>query len=155
MMGADPAASATPGCGLAPSGAYADVCGTAGDKFVSLRLPFGSYVPGQPAIDIDLQASLSQNADITPDLLIYYRGGYMFGETPVDDFCCGRSSFSSAVQLPQRHLAQRTCDSPGDDILQDLHRPHQHRGRNCYWTELSPPVYADRHDCSRTNPHKY
>jgi len=76
------------------TGAYVDVCGPAGDKFVSLMLPFGSYVPGQPPLDITVNASLSINADLTPDLIIYARGGYIFGETPEDDWCCGDAPFA-------------------------------------------------------------
>lgn len=76
------------------NGAYVDVCGPSGDQFVSLMLPFGSYVPGQPAIDITVNAHLDNFANLTPDLLIYARGGYMFGETPEDDWCCGDVPFA-------------------------------------------------------------
>ena len=76
------------------SGNYVDVCGNSGDQFVSLMLPFGSYVPGQPALDITVNAHLDNFANLTPDLLIYARGGYMFGETPEDDWCCGDAPFA-------------------------------------------------------------
>ena len=76
------------------AGNYVDVCGVAGDQFVSIRLPFGSYVPGQPRLDITVNAHLSNLADLTPDLLIYARGGYMFGATPEDDWCCGDAPFA-------------------------------------------------------------
>ncbi|MCJ7623171.1 MAG: hypothetical protein MUO76_06685, partial [Anaerolineaceae bacterium] len=76
------------------SGNYVDVCGNAGDQFVSLRLPFGSYVPGQPRLDITVNAHLDVKADLTPDLLIYGRGGFMFGETPEDDWCCGDAPYA-------------------------------------------------------------
>ena len=76
------------------SGNFVDVCGKAGDQFVSIRLPFGSYVPGQPRLDVTVNAHLSNLADLTPDLLIYARGGYMFGATPEDDWCCGDAPFA-------------------------------------------------------------
>ncbi len=76
------------------SGAYVDVCGNAGDKFVSLKLPFGSYVPGQPAVNITVNAHLSDLADLDTNLTINARGGYMFGQTPEDDWCCGDVPFA-------------------------------------------------------------
>ncbi|RLD02935.1 MAG: hypothetical protein DRI65_13915, partial [Chloroflexota bacterium] len=76
------------------TGSYVDVCGYAGDQFVSIKLPFGSYVPGQPRLDINVNAHLSNLADLTPNLLIYARGGYMFGDTPEDDWCCGDTPYA-------------------------------------------------------------
>ena len=76
------------------SGAYVDVCGNAGDQFVSIRLPFGSYTANQPPLDVTINAHLSNLADLTPDLQIYARGGFMFGETPEDDFCCGDTPYA-------------------------------------------------------------
>ena len=77
------------------SGNYVDVCGNAGDQFVSIRLPFGSFTTDQPALDVTVNAHLSIDADLTPDLLIYARGGFMYGETPEDDWCCGDAPFAS------------------------------------------------------------
>ncbi len=71
------------------TGAYVQVCGKAGDKLVSLELPFGSFVPDQPAVNITVKAHLSDLADISPALTIKARGGYMYGATPEDDWCCG------------------------------------------------------------------
>ncbi len=71
------------------AGAFVQVCGTPGDKLVSLRLPFGSFVPDQPPLDVTVTASLSILADVGAPLAVRARGGYMFGETPLDDWCCG------------------------------------------------------------------
>ncbi len=76
------------------TGSYVDVCGRAGDQFVSIRLPFGSFTPDQPQLDITVNAHLSINADLNPGLFIYGRGGFMFGETPEDDWCCGDTPFA-------------------------------------------------------------
>ena len=76
------------------SGNYVDVCGYAGDQFVSIKLPFGSYTANQPPLDVTINAHLSILADLTPDLLIYARGGFMFGETPEDDWCCGDAPYA-------------------------------------------------------------
>ena len=76
------------------TGAYVDVCGDAGDKFVSLRLPFGSFVPDQPVLDISVNATMSNLANISPAMVIRARGGYIYGETALDDWCCGDTPFA-------------------------------------------------------------
>ena len=71
------------------TGTLVDVCGTTGDKLVSLKLPFGSLVPSQPEINVTINAHLSDLADLTPTPTVRARGGYMYGENPLDDWCCG------------------------------------------------------------------
>lgn len=70
------------------SGAYIQVCGTAGDKLVVLQLPFGSFTPSQPAVVVSVGASLSNLADLGTPLTLRARGGFRFGNTPLDDWCC-------------------------------------------------------------------
>ncbi|NPV56022.1 MAG: DUF11 domain-containing protein [Anaerolineae bacterium] len=69
-------------------GQYLTIYGTPGDKIVSLRLPFGSFVPDQPPATIEVTAHISELADLDTDLSIAYRAGYMFGTNPLDDWCC-------------------------------------------------------------------
>jgi uncharacterized repeat protein (TIGR01451 family)/fimbrial isopeptide formation D2 family protein len=71
------------------------VTATAGDKLVVLRLPFGSFVPGQTPVDMTVNASLSNLADLGAPLTLRYRGGYMFGATPLNDWCCDPVILSS------------------------------------------------------------
>ena len=71
------------------NGKFADVCGAAGDTFVSLRLPFGGVVPGQPIPPITIDASLSNLADLDVPLNIRSRGGFLYGNNSRDDWCCG------------------------------------------------------------------
>jgi large repetitive protein len=61
---------------------------TAGDQLVVLRLPFGSFVPGQPAIAVDVTLHLSNLADLGQDVLVAAGGGFEFGATELDDWCC-------------------------------------------------------------------
>ncbi len=61
------------------------VCGTAGDKLVTIQLPFGSFVPDQPPAAIELPVSISQKADLNHGMDIKARAGFQFGATPVDD----------------------------------------------------------------------
>jgi len=62
----------------------------AGDKLVSCQLPFGSYVPGQPNATILFNAKQLGPPDpaVGIALPIYARGGFMFGEDPLDNWCC-------------------------------------------------------------------
>ncbi|GAB4517824.1 MAG: hypothetical protein OHK0046_24790 [Anaerolineae bacterium] len=73
------------------------VCGTPGDKLVILELPFGSYVPDQPPVDITVNALMSNLADLGTPLSIQARGGFRFGETPVDDPCCDPPTIGTTV----------------------------------------------------------
>ncbi len=71
-----------------PSHQPLQVCGTAGDRLVVLRLPFGSVVPSQPAISVEVTASLSNLADLGYPLAIRARGGFQYGADPLDNPCC-------------------------------------------------------------------
>ncbi|WP_333657350.1 isopeptide-forming domain-containing fimbrial protein, partial [Anaerolinea sp.] len=67
------------------SGAPVQVCGTPGDQLVVLLLPFGSFVPDQPPVEVVVNVNMSNYADVGTPLNIQARGGYQFGETPVSD----------------------------------------------------------------------
>ena len=71
------------------SGNYITVSGTPGDTLVVLRLPFGSFTPGQPPATVAMTVNMSTFADVGTPLSIQARGGYEFGYTPLDDWCCG------------------------------------------------------------------
>ncbi len=71
------------------SGNYITVTGTPGDKLVVLKLPFGSFTLDQPPATMDLTVNMSNFADVGTPLAIQARGGYQFGYTPEDDWCCG------------------------------------------------------------------
>ncbi len=67
------------------SGDPIQVCGTTGDKLVSVQLPFGSFVPDQPPAVIDLPIKVSPKADLDTSLDVRARAGFQFGATPQDD----------------------------------------------------------------------
>jgi LPXTG-site transpeptidase (sortase) family protein len=71
------------------SGALINVTGTPGDELVVIRLPFGSFSYEQPPAVVTLNVNLSNLADLGTPLGITARGGYEFGFTPLDDWCCG------------------------------------------------------------------
>ena len=71
------------------------VYGTPGDTLVSLQLPFGSFTPGQPPAPVTINAHLSNYADAGVPLTILARGGYEYGATALNDWCCGDATLMS------------------------------------------------------------
>ena len=104
------------------SGNHILVCdhGQVGDRLLTIRLPFGSFVPSQPAVSISVSTSLSELADLDKPLSIWARGGYQFGATPENDFCCG--------DAPDQFTSGWTgccCYPDLIDLQQDLQRPRK------------------------------
>ena len=79
------------------TGAFITVNGTPGDTLVVLRLPFGSFAPDQPPATVNLTVDMSDFADVGVPLTVQARGGYEFGYTPLDDWCCGDAAWPDAV----------------------------------------------------------
>jgi LPXTG-site transpeptidase (sortase) family protein len=88
------------------SGNFITVTGTPGDELVVIRLPFGSFAADQPPATVGLTVDMSTFADLGFALTIRARGGYEFGYTPLDDWCCGDaasatlSGYTSASVTP-------------------------------------------------------
>ncbi len=79
-------------------GAPVQVCGgTPGDKLVVLLLPFGSFVPAQPAVDVSVTARLSGLADLGTPLTVRARGGFQFGMDPLNNPATDPSVLSGFV----------------------------------------------------------
>ena len=57
----------------------------AGDQFVSLRMPFGSFTTDQPSADVVVTAHMSENADVGVDLGVHTTTGAMFGHDALDN----------------------------------------------------------------------
>ncbi len=55
------------------------------DQVVTLDLPFGSFVPGQPTIPVSVTVKVHQFADVGVALPIAVYGGFKYGETALDD----------------------------------------------------------------------
>jgi LPXTG-site transpeptidase (sortase) family protein len=71
------------------NGQYVQVCGPAGDTFVSMRLPLGAFAQGQPSITVAVKAKLSNLADLDTTLNFRVRGGFLYGNDSLDNWCCG------------------------------------------------------------------
>ncbi|MBI3739410.1 MAG: hypothetical protein HY258_10225, partial [Chloroflexi bacterium] len=101
------------------SGNYVTVTGTPGAKLVVLKLPFGSFTPDQPAATVDISVDMSNLADVGTPLTIQARGGYQFGYTPLDDFCCGDTppvtSFVSKDVTPSIWTLSKTYAGPENE----------------------------------------
>ncbi len=54
-----------------------------------LQLPFGSFTPTQPAIDVVLTFAVDSSLNAGTSMTIYARGGYQYASTPLNDWCCG------------------------------------------------------------------
>lgn len=108
------------------------VCGNAGDTFVALRLPFGSFTPDQPPVNVDVTVSMSNLADLGVPLTIQARGGYQFGYTPLNDWCCGDdpsltlSAWTSASVTPILFTLQKTYNGPEDETATGPNFPRRY-----------------------------
>ncbi|PJB68345.1 MAG: hypothetical protein CO094_01350, partial [Anaerolineae bacterium CG_4_9_14_3_um_filter_57_17] len=91
-----------------------------GDKLVVFRLPFGSFVPSQPAAVIDVTVNMSPLADIGVDLNVAARGGFQFGTTALDDWCCDHvvdtiSGWNTGAVKPTLFTLTKSYSGPEDE----------------------------------------
>ncbi|HKO43695.1 MAG TPA: LamG-like jellyroll fold domain-containing protein [Pyrinomonadaceae bacterium] len=98
----------TAACGSAPnpvthpfsSSGVLPVTVPAGGQLITLALPFGSFQPNQPPIEVEITANISVKADAGHPLKISARGGFRFGTlTPLDDHVPDPPVFSDEVPL--------------------------------------------------------
>jgi hypothetical protein len=115
------------------TGAYVQVCSlTPGDTFVALRLPFGSFTPEQPPLVVNVTTSMSNLADLGTPLTIQARGGYEFGFTPLDDWCCGDdpslslSGWTSGSVTPILFTLSKAYSGPEDETATGPNFPRQY-----------------------------
>lgn len=137
------------------SGAPVQVCGTPGDQLVVLLLPFGSFVPDQPPVQVTVNVNMSNYADVGTPLNIQARGGYQFGETPVADPATDPSivgGWTSAFTIPTLIRVTKTYLGPEDETATGPNFPRTYRitvdiaaGQtitNLTVTDLLPPNLA-------------
>jgi LPXTG-site transpeptidase (sortase) family protein len=112
------------------TGAPVQVCGDAGDTFVALRLPFGSFTPDQPPLSVQVTLSMSDLADLGVPLTVQARGGYQFGYTPENDFCCGDdpsltlSSFVNSSVTPTVMTLDKSYAGPANTSAETATGPN-------------------------------
>jgi fimbrial isopeptide formation D2 family protein/uncharacterized repeat protein (TIGR01451 family) len=61
------------------------VSGMPGDTLVVFELPYGSFSPGNPAVDIDVLLDFSDLADLSDDFSLQAIGGFALGCDPLDN----------------------------------------------------------------------
>lgn len=104
------------------------VCGAPGDKLVVLELPFGSYGPDQPPIEIDINARMSSLADANRALFMTARGGFYLGSDALDNPCCDRPILSpntSAPITPTAISLSKTNDIPENETASGPNFPQE------------------------------
>lgn len=79
----DAAGQATHPYATTAAGTPLVVTGTPGDTLVVLRLPFGSFTPGQTPLDIELDFQVSSDADLNVPLQLRASGGFAYGLDPL------------------------------------------------------------------------
>ncbi|KXK26078.1 MAG: hypothetical protein TR69_WS6001001372 [candidate division WS6 bacterium OLB20] len=110
------------------SGQPISICGTPGDKLVVLQLPFGSFVPGQPDVDVSVNATLHNWADAGTDLTVQARGGFQFGATPANDFTTDPSvlnTFSDYDTTPTVFSIRKNYVGPEDETASGQNFPRE------------------------------
>jgi uncharacterized repeat protein (TIGR01451 family) len=90
---ASPTPTLTAPCGNAPatvphpfaSSGVQPLTLPAGAQLVTLTLPFGSFDPTQPAIEVEVTVNVSNLADVGIPLQVWARGGFRYGTDPLDN----------------------------------------------------------------------
>lgn len=118
-------------------GSYQQVCGTPGDTLVVLQLPFGSFTPEQPPVEIRVQAAVSPLADAGVPLPISARAGFQFGNDPLDNWCCDpvlltpaspdTTTWPSQPVTPTLFSVRKTYLGPEDETATGPNFPRQYR----------------------------
>ncbi|MDN6860512.1 VCBS domain-containing protein [Pseudomonas sp. CAN2814] len=98
----------------------------AGDQMVVLQLPYASFGNGQPAIDIQVTAQLSNLADTSysdgaPNLTINARGGFEYGNdslnNPAQDPTLVEAALHSFIVTPTLLSVTQTVDMPEGETV--------------------------------------
>jgi len=111
------------------SGLPVQMCGLVdGSAYVVIRLPFGSFTPGQPDAVVHVTTHLSSFADAGTPETITARGGYQFGATPVDDHATDPSIIGATPATtdisPTVIEVKKTCDAPESETATGPNFPH-------------------------------
>ncbi|MEL6829423.1 MAG: hypothetical protein AAFO63_04730, partial [Pseudomonadota bacterium] len=92
------------------------VFGTPGDTLVVFELPFSSFAPGQTPVDIDVNLTLSELADLDQALDLQVRGGFASGldalDNPSTDPTIFQPSFTSTTVTPELFTLEKFNNAP-------------------------------------------
>uniref|UniRef100_A0A7C4Q3F5 Sortase n=1 Tax=Bellilinea caldifistulae TaxID=360411 RepID=A0A7C4Q3F5_9CHLR len=100
-------------------------------QMVVVTLPFGSFVPGQPPIEVAVNAQLSNYADLNVPLPIWVGGGFMFGQDPLNNPGSDPPVSASRVQTSPNPTAalitlSKTYSGPEDETATGPNFPRRY-----------------------------
>ena len=97
----------------------------AGRQLVVMQLPFGSFTPSQPAATIQVQAALSNLADVGLALPISATPGFAYGDSPTGSTPIGGSTVTSSIS-PQVVTFLKRYLGPENETAAGPNYPRQH-----------------------------
>ena len=90
-----------------------------GDSLVILTLPFGSFEPEEPSATVNLSLGLSDLADVGAPLDIAAKGGFEFGNDPLNnptsDPTIVQATPATSSLTPELFTLQKTFSGPEDE----------------------------------------
>ena len=90
-----------------------------GDSLVVLTLPFGSFEPEEPSATVNLSLGLSDLADVGAPLAIAAKGGFEFGNDPLNnptsDPTIVQATPAASSLTPELFTLQKTFSGPEDE----------------------------------------
>jgi len=89
------------------------VSGTPGDQLVVVQLPFGSYGPDQPAIDINFTGVVSADAQPNESYAITATGGFRYQTDPAGNPTVDVAAFGTSTSDPIQPQVFRISKSSG------------------------------------------
>ena len=116
---------------LQVSGAPVQVCGLiVGQSYIVLRMPFGSFTPGQPAATVHVTTLLSNKADAGAALDIKANGGFQFGADALNNPTAPDPSILGSVVTttvsPTVMRITKTYNGPEDETATGANYPRSY-----------------------------
>ncbi len=125
-----------------------------GDQFVSLRMPFGSFTPAQPAADVTITAHMGTNADVDVDLGVHTTTGAMYGHdalnNPATDNPLRDISTTSTSYKPEVITYHKDIIVP--DVAGDCQQQHAGTDDTRYFADDGSQVFEQNHQEIPTGP---
>ncbi|MEM7491656.1 MAG: LEPR-XLL domain-containing protein, partial [Pseudomonadota bacterium] len=105
------------------------VTGAEGDTLLVVSLPYGSFSPGNPPVDVELSLDLSELADLDQPLDITATGGFALGNdsqsNPATDPTITGATASLSVQ-PELYTLTKTSTAPEEEAATGPSYVYQH-----------------------------
>ncbi|MEM1312831.1 MAG: isopeptide-forming domain-containing fimbrial protein, partial [Patescibacteria group bacterium] len=96
------------------------ICGIPGNTLMVLTLPFGSFVPEQSGVEIEVTGYMSEKADNNTPIDLEYRAGFRFGNDPLNNFTTDPSivsEFTSNSIEPVLFAVRKVYNGPESETV--------------------------------------